>query len=298
MKLSVIIPSYRCSKNMIRRCIESVEAVIPQASLCEVIVVDSSESPDFSNEDFPSAKVRFIFLGKRTYAGEARNVGASQASGDFFFFLDADCVPDQQWMEALRSSIKNLTSNQAVTGRVDWERFENNWTCALHLLEFHEFMSRRAFRPRFLASGNMLITRETFEKIGGFKEDWAACEDIGFLNAAHSKGIERLELFFDPELSVTHHASLKSREQILEKIDFMGFHRGLRDRDLSPELQVSGKGIVKCGSFLMGLAFLAAISWRSLRLKSVSLRELLILFPKLFVLCIAWAKAFHRGLRT
>lgn len=85
---SVIIPHKNCI-DLLKRCIDS----IPQRDDLEIIVIDDNSGIPASN--FPyleNERISYIFLdaNESNYAGHARNVGLTKASGKWLLFADAD----------------------------------------------------------------------------------------------------------------------------------------------------------------------------------------------------------------
>ncbi len=90
MKLSIIIPYYNISDNLLLRCLTSV--IEARLNDYEIILVD-----DGSDEDVNKVRVHFlnhkniIWLSQpHTGLGAARNKGIDHAQGDYIFFLDSD----------------------------------------------------------------------------------------------------------------------------------------------------------------------------------------------------------------
>ena len=85
---------------------EVVTAIRRQRSAAreiEILVMDDG-STDATVERARAAGARVVSMrppGERGNAAGARNRGAAESRGDPIVFLDADCVPDAGWLEAL-----------------------------------------------------------------------------------------------------------------------------------------------------------------------------------------------------
>lgn len=100
--VSVVIPA----RNEAGHIADVVTAVRRQRSVAgevEVLVMDDG-STDATAERARAAGARVVALrppGERGNAASARNRGVAESRGDPVIFLDADCVPDDGWLEAI-----------------------------------------------------------------------------------------------------------------------------------------------------------------------------------------------------
>src|SRR6187551_1817037 len=114
MFLSVIIPTYN-RYDLLSNCLENISPDIQtiDASLYEVIVTDDSKySTHLENIKNQFPWVNFI-EGPHKGPASNRNNGAKQAKGDWFIFIDDDCVPDRDilgsyWAEINKGVYKGI----------------------------------------------------------------------------------------------------------------------------------------------------------------------------------------------
>jgi GT2 family glycosyltransferase len=102
-KISIIVAAYNERGNLEDLIPSFVKYGIPEKA--EIIVVDSGsdDTPEyFVDKPF----VKYICNKKRLFAGEARNLGIQNASGDVIAFLDADTIVLEGWFEELMKSAK------------------------------------------------------------------------------------------------------------------------------------------------------------------------------------------------
>ena len=169
MSVSVIVPTYRGGQKVLD-CIQSVlEQTRPPD---ELIVVDSSddETPQLIEQRF-GKKIRLIHLSQRTLPGDARNVGAREASSEVIAFIDDDCIADKNWLAELVkpyedpdvvwvSGIVWPYDNQNPVARVDF------WTAYSNLLTK---VDGKVVLAR--AMYNLSYRRQAYLKLGGLPEN-------------------------------------------------------------------------------------------------------------------------------
>ena len=116
VKVTVIIPVYNGEKHL-RQCLDSVCAQTLQD--IEVICVDDG-STDSSYEillEYQARDPRFVLLQQQNqYAGAARNLGKSQARGDYLVFWDCDDFFEPVALECLYKRITMFDADICVCG--------------------------------------------------------------------------------------------------------------------------------------------------------------------------------------
>ena len=101
---SVIIPAYN-AKGTIEKCLSNLEnQSIPRGDY-EVILVDDG-STDSTPDIIRRFPVKYFWQSNQGPAA-ARNKGAQEAHGDIILFTDADCVPQNNWIEEMVRPFKD-----------------------------------------------------------------------------------------------------------------------------------------------------------------------------------------------
>src|SRR4051794_19726519 len=99
---SVIIPT-RDRPEQLVACLRSLGALAYPRDRFEVIVVDDGSTTALEPIVGRSRGELHLALLKQSNAGPAaaRNTGAAHAKGEFLAFIDDDCSPASDWLQAL-----------------------------------------------------------------------------------------------------------------------------------------------------------------------------------------------------
>jgi len=164
--ISVVIPVFN-GANYIVEAIDSVLAQSPAP--LEIIVVD-----DGSTDDTPSVVGTFgppVTYHRQENRGTsaARNLGAALATGELLAFLDADDLWAPRKLALQLAAMADDPRLEIVFGHV--QEF------------FHTPMQAGDAGPAIpgLHPGAMLIRRPTFDRVGGFSEDFQQAEVVEWM---------------------------------------------------------------------------------------------------------------------
>lgn len=155
--VSVIIPAFNVEA-LIGKALEGL-ARQDFKDRFEVVVVDDGSDDETIRVALESDLAPSVVRLEHEGPGPARNAGAREAKGRAMAFLDADCVPEPEW---LREGLAALSEADFVQGRVLPERTEMG--------PFDRTLWVTRLSPLF-ESANLFVSRELFEHLGGF-EDW------------------------------------------------------------------------------------------------------------------------------
>lgn len=190
---SIIVPVY----NRPHEIDELLESLTHQRyKNFEVIVVEdgsSISSQEWVEKYKDKMKIQYFYI-SNVRQGFARNYGFSKANGDYFIVFDSDCIIPENYLEEVH---KNLTTHK-------WDAFGgpdaahpkfNPTQKAISYSMTSPFTTggirgnKKQMDTYYPRSFNLGISREVWEKTGGFK--WTSgSEDIEFSRRIYSLGFK------------------------------------------------------------------------------------------------------------
>ncbi|MDH7485530.1 MAG: glycosyltransferase [Anaerolineae bacterium] len=221
---SIVIPAYNAART-IASCLQALERQSIPRQQYEVIVVDDGSTDgtaevvqrfirarDVANRDSPSGtgltgvsnprplSLITLIRQPRQGAAVARNAGACLAGGDFVLFLDADCVPADDWVERMISALQQ----DGVAGVGGVVRSPQQGLIPRFIqAEYDMRYERIARRPYtdFVSSGTAGYRRQVFAAVGGFAAELGGAEDTDLSFRLCEAGYR---LVLEPEAVVYH----------------------------------------------------------------------------------------------
>ncbi|MEY8881827.1 glycosyltransferase family 2 protein [Donghicola sp. XS_ASV15] len=191
---AVIIPHYN-DHSRLRRCLEALwRGGVPGD--VEVIVVDNGSTPDLSGfGDFSGLR---IVVEPKKGAANARNRGVAETPAPHLWFLDADCVPAEDWLSCARA---NCVRADIVGGDVQlFDETEAPRSGAQGFEAVFAFDCRAYVQQQgFAVTANMLTRRDVFYRAGPFVD--GVPEDKEWCRRAVRRGAH---IVFEPTLRVAH----------------------------------------------------------------------------------------------
>ena len=213
--VSVVVPYYAQPEEL-GRTLAALEGQTYPRELFEVVVVDDGSPEPLARPQETPLDVKVVRQEDLGFgAARARNTGVRAAAHDILLFLDADMLPEAEWLaaharwhhavsdtvtlglwvhvsmdgvdaETIRSrpgTLKELFAGRKM-GTVEYQWIE------FHMTRTNNLWSKVDDLFRVTASGNLGIRREFYELVGGFDESfmqWGG-EDTEFGYRACTRG--------------------------------------------------------------------------------------------------------------
>jgi GT2 family glycosyltransferase len=178
---------------------ESLRALAPIVKLrkdMEVMVVDASKPEVLQDIKETFSWVRWLYYSdpnKRLTIPEQRNLGIASARGDVVIFLDANCVPQSQWLDAIDTAFAE-EGHDVVTGPI--ASVGGN---TLHDGGYTGFKDGQVITE--CGAANLAMRKKVFAKIGEFDNDLSYGEDVDLTWRARKAGFK---IVFKKDMAIAH----------------------------------------------------------------------------------------------
>jgi len=192
--VSFIIP-VRNDARRLERCLRSIAANrFPRTSV-EIVVVDNGS--DDGSDDCARQMGATVMSVRHATVARLRNRGAATSGGSILAFVDADHELDRDWIAA---AVEMLGSGKTAAAGAPYS-IAPQPTWVQRQCDAMRVRSSEATEVHWLGSGNLAVTRQAFDSVGGFDERLTACEDVDFCNRLRQQG---RQLIADPRLRSVH----------------------------------------------------------------------------------------------
>ncbi len=182
--VSVIIPMFN-RENTIERAIKSVLEQSYQN--IELIIIDdnsSDNSVDVAQRYVDDARVKLIALPNNLGANVARNVGISNAKGDYIAFQDSDdewmCEKLQVQMQYMND--KNLNAVFSAFTSIRYDNYVKQFPDTNTNVEIGEKGIENVLRRKnVISTQTLIISKEIVETVGCFDEEMPRFQDYEYV---------------------------------------------------------------------------------------------------------------------
>ena len=200
MKVSIVIPAYNEEKNIAN----AIEAALAQDHSDYEIILLNNVSTDRTAEIASRYPIKLVHEPIKGLLS-ARERGRLTASGDIIANMDADCLPDTDWLSKGVEHFSNLNV-VAASGPYDFHdghpifrRFMLSSQGSIYYLMSKFLQSGLIKKGAVIIGGNNLIRADVLEKAGGYTtslEFWGEDTNTAMKISKHGRVV------FDPKFSI------------------------------------------------------------------------------------------------
>ncbi len=216
MRFSIVIPNL--NSPVLGQTLAALDAQTWPKDDMEVVVVGQDRYGYVAR--FPFAHL--IDTGRPTSSARNRNLGIRATSGDVVVFLDADGLPNPNWLARIAQWFAN-PQVAALGGGIVWPWDDPYLTVCDNVSNFYTVaVSTPPGERAALPTLNFAVRRSALYRSGLFDESFgkAAGEDTDLCLRLRRAGYA---LHFDPELVVEHHHLRSTLRSILAKAWNIGY---------------------------------------------------------------------------
>ncbi len=196
IKVSLYIPCFNADK-YISFCLK---AVLNQSYPVEEIIVIDDGSTDNTSDIISQFPVKIIKYIKNKGLPYVRNLAIKNAKNDFLACVDADCVPEKDWLQKL---IKNFSPEVAGVGGKLVESDTNEIIDSWRSIRMKQHWGdKKSDSVPFLFGSNNVFRKKILDDVGGYKDKWLNnYEDVDISRRVNTAGYKTI---YEPEALVYH----------------------------------------------------------------------------------------------
>ncbi len=196
-KISLYIPCYNVEEYLAR----AIEGVLRQSyGVDEVLIIDDG-SRDRTLEIASCYPVQVVRHERNRGLAAARNTAFRSARNDLVAALDADCVPEPDWLEKLVPLLEQKAVAAAGGRLVETVQrsVADRWRRA-HMPQ--EWGDRHIVNPRFMFGNNLVVRKSVLEEVGWYRESLRTNgEDVDISARIRARGYQ---FVYEPAAVVKH----------------------------------------------------------------------------------------------
>ena len=213
MKLSIVIICLNEQRHL-ARCLDAIFNADHADLTIEVIVADGG-STDSTLDIARSYNVKIVHSPRGI--PRQRNAGGWAATGDLLAYVDSDVQLLPGWFAAVQNNFSG--DRKKIVGSAAIMPENVSWIArayALHRCDPNiESPSNKNEVERYLSTQSLVMGRNVFEQVGGFREDLFVDEDTEFILQAKNLGIP---LWCDQKLAYIHHGEPPSAKAFFQRV--------------------------------------------------------------------------------
>lgn len=167
--ISVIIPVYNDQLGL-DDCLRALGNQSLSYQHFEVIVIDNASQPEIELPKIANLNC-ILATCEKTGSYAARNVGVQVANGDVIAFLDADCLPENNWLEQGLAAVQSAPLKTLVGGEVKLTTSEKPTAVELYQCLTGFGQQDNIDQQNFSATANLFVRQKQAALIGKFNEN-------------------------------------------------------------------------------------------------------------------------------
>jgi glycosyltransferase involved in cell wall biosynthesis len=206
--VSVIIP-VRNDARRLAVCLKSLAKQDYPAGQVEIIVIDNGSQDD--SVQVAEAAGAQVLVHPDLRVGALRNRGVEIARGELLALVDSDHEVPLGWIRAGAEELM-ADADLHMIGAPYLPPPQGTWVQRFWAL--HRLRNAARGEAVWLASGNLVIRKRDFDRIGGFDESLVAAEDVDLcvrLRASHGRIVS------DMRVANIHHGEPRTLRQFFRK---------------------------------------------------------------------------------
>lgn len=201
-----VILTVKNDAEALRKTLRALEKQTQQPAEVVITVATSVDDTLQAAKEWnpPNISTQVECIGNHTRS-QGRNRGVALATGDILAFTDAGCLPQTDWLEKLTVSL--FSGEASLVAGLTIGDTHSPWEEAQ--IPFVLVPASRTEKHPLPATRNMVLTRQTWEKIGPFAATLNYAEDFEWSRRARQLGIHAQ---FVPEARVAWRPRATVRE--------------------------------------------------------------------------------------
>lgn len=193
MQASVLIPTLNYPR--VKDVCEAVLAQTGNSFLIEILVVGVDDRRLVPEHPL----IRLVATPRAWNAAQKRNLAMKEAQGSIFCFLDADCIPDSNWLMTL---LRHHETGRKVVGGAVYFGNRPYLQCADNISAFHDLLPHTSAGHRpYLATANLSVHKSVPAEIGMLPTHLDRAHDLAWTAEMRRHGYR---LYFEPAARVKH----------------------------------------------------------------------------------------------
>lgn len=198
--ISFVIPALNVEKD-ISKCLESIQGLDFPKEKFEIIVIDNN-----SSDRTPDVARKFtnkVYSRDHVTIAKLRNDGVKESRGNFFVFVDSDCIIPKDW---LNNALRHFDGKDVGLVGSESHILPENATWVEKTWKVHLDKDKDARTPTWISARAIMTTRDVFQNLGGFNEGLETGEDFDFGQRLRKK----FRIISDEKLAYIHLGEAKT----------------------------------------------------------------------------------------